>query len=340
MPPRPILILGPTASGKSELAVGLAEKLGGEVISSDSMQVYRHMDAGTAKPTPAQRARAPHHLVDIVEPTEPFTAAEWLKRAESLIVFLQTQGKTPIIVGGTNLYLKGLLEGMFEGPGQDPAFRASLETIATPQLHARLKVCDDVAATKIGMNDRQRVMRALEVFHLTGTPISALQAQWKAGAEGTPYRFDPVLIGLEWSTAAINLRINLRGKAMFFPESVEAQLAKDVCIGGESLPKEVMRLNGLGMFTPLRTDSPAGMVEMPNQAREAIGYKQVLAALNGGDPLIHSMQDAYDRTQILTRHYAKQQRTWLRKFRGVHWIAAAGLDGGQVLDKAMAVLPS
>lgn len=336
MTPRPILILGPTASGKSELAVGLAERLGGEVISSDSMQIYRHMDAGTAKPTPSQRARARHHLVDIVEPTEPFTAAQWLKRAEALIVSLQAQGKTPIVVGGTNLYVKGLLEGMFEGPGQDPAFRASLEGVPTPELHLRLKACDPAAGEKIGANDRQRIMRALEVFHVTGTPISALQAQWQATPK--PYRFDPVLIGLEWPTEAINQRINLRVRAMFSPESVEAQLAADVCIGGESLPKEVMRLNGLGLFAPLRAPSPEGVVEMPNQAREAIGYKQVLAALNGGDPLIHSMKDAFDRTQILTRHYAKQQRTWLRKFRDVRWIAAAGLDGAQVLDKAAASL--
>lgn len=320
MLPRPILILGCTASGKSELAVGLAERLGGEVVSADSMQVYKHLDAGTAKPTPAQRARAPHHLVDIVEPTEAFSTAQWVKRAEALIPALQAQGKTPILVGGTNLYLKSLLEGMFDGPGQDPVFRAGLEGVPTAQLHLRLKACDAIAGEKIGGNDRQRIMRALEVFHLTGTPISTLQAQWQATPK--PYRFDPVLVGLEWPTEQINQRINLRVKAMFYPEKVDEQLAKEVCIGGENLPREVMRLNGLGCFRPLRE----GNVEMPNQAREALGYKQVLAALNGGDPLIRSMEDAFGRTQTLTRQYAKQQRTWLKRFAGLRLIECAGKD--------------
>ena len=330
MLPRPILILGCTASGKSELAVGLAERLDGEVISADSMQVYKRMDAGTAKPTQAQRARAVHHLVDIVEPTEAFSAAQWVKRAEALIPTLQAQGKTPIFVGGTNLYLKSLLEGMFDGPSQNPVFRAGLEGVPTPELHLRLKACDPVAGEKIGMNDRQRIMRALEVFHLTGTPISTLQAQWQATPK--PYRFDPILVGLEWPTEQINQRINLRVKAMFYPESVDEQLAKDVCIGGENLPKEVMRLNGLGCFRPMQE----GHVEMPNQAREALGYKQVLAALNGGDPLIRSMEDAFERTQSLTRQYAKQQRTWLKRFAGLSLIACAGKTKEEILTAASA----
>ncbi len=331
MPPRPLLILGCTASGKSELAVGLAGRLGGEVISADSMQVYKCMDAGTAKPTPEQRRRVPHHLVDIVEPTEAFSTANWVRRAETLIPALQAQNKVPVLVGGTNLYLKSLLEGLFDGPGQDPAFRAGLEGVPTPELHLRLKACDPAAGAKIGINDRQRIMRALEVFHLTGTPISVLQAQWQATPK--PYRFDPVLIGLEWPTEQINARINLRVKAMFHPENVDEQLARDVCIGGESLPKEVMRLNSLGCFAPLRE----GNVDMPNLAREALGYKQVLAALNGGDPLIRSMEDAFERTQALTRQYAKQQRTWLKRFAGLRAIACAGKTKAEILGAALAL---
>ncbi|MFP4144488.1 MAG: tRNA (adenosine(37)-N6)-dimethylallyltransferase MiaA [Phycisphaeraceae bacterium] len=305
--PRPIVIFGPTAGGKSELAVRLAEELGGEVLGADSMQVYRRLDAGTAKPEPALRQRAAHHLIDIVEPTEPFSAADWLARADGLIEALRGRGVVPIVVGGTNLYLKLLLEGMFEGPGQDPAFRETLEGAAGEKLHAELERVDPESAARIHPNNHKRLVRALEVFHLTGTPISELQRQWGRERADRPYRHDPVLLGLRWAAEAINPRINLRVRAMFYPDKVDPKLAASVCIGGESLPEETRRLESAGWL---------GV-----QAREALGYKQVLRWVHGQ----WSLDEAFEQTKVQTRRFAKQQRTWLRRFRGVSWLDAAEL---------------
>ncbi|MEO0514776.1 MAG: tRNA (adenosine(37)-N6)-dimethylallyltransferase MiaA [Planctomycetota bacterium] len=313
--PRPIVILGPTAGGKSDLAAQLAEHLGGQVLGADSMQVYKHLDAGTAKPPPQLRQRVPHHLVDLVEPTERFTVHDWLNHADATIAEVQSSGGTPVIVGGTNLYLKALLEGLFDGPGQDDAFRASLTALPDAELHQRLAAIDPAAAARIAPADRQRLTRALEVHHLTGQPISELQTQWaEAAAAQTEYRHRPILIGLRWDVEAINPRINLRVKAMFTPDKVDPALAAAVCIGGESLPDEVRRLVAEGRLVP------------GSQAAEALGYKQVLAALypdqfpGAADRLISNLDDAFERTKILTRRFAKQQRTWLKRFRGVRWI--------------------
>lgn len=319
--PRPIVILGPTAGGKSDLAAQLAEQLGGEVLGADSMQVYRHLDSGTAKPPPALRERVPHHLVDLVEPTDRFTVHDWLKRADETITSLQQAGQTPVVVGGTNLYLKALLEGLFDGPGQDEAFRATLADVPSAELHERLQAIDPAAAERITPADRQRLTRALEVHHLTGQPISELQQQWaeeseiqNPKSEFPTYRHDPILLGLRWDVDDINPRINLRVKAMFYPEKVDPQLAADVCIGGESLPAEVDRLVAEGKLQP------------GTQSAEALGYKQVLAAKypdqfpGAADRLIKNLDDAFERTKILTRRFAKQQRTWLKRFRGVRWI--------------------
>ncbi|MFW6059798.1 MAG: tRNA (adenosine(37)-N6)-dimethylallyltransferase MiaA [Phycisphaeraceae bacterium] len=325
---RPIVILGPTAGGKSELAVGLAERLpeGGEVLGADSMQVYRQLDAGTAKPEPALRARVPHHLIDIVEPTERFTVADWVARADALIVELQQRGRRPIVVGGTNLYLKVLLEGMFDAPAQDPAFRASLEQAPTDELHRRLGRVDPAAAERIHANDRKRIVRALEVHHVTGRPISDQQRQWfDQGAEGprgqgakeVGYRHDPVLIGLDWPAEAINRRINQRVKRMFFPSREDASDRGDAT---ESLPEEVRRLEAAGVLGA--------------QAREALGYKQMLAHLHGRCTL----EEAFEQTKIQTRRFARQQRTWLRRFRGVHWLPAAELEEGALVESGLAAV--
>jgi len=322
------VILGPTAGGKSELAVRLAEMVAaldgkpGQIIGADSMQVYRHMDAGTAKPTPEQRQRVVHHLIDIVEPTERFTVADWLARADATVERLQSEGVRPIVVGGTNLYVRAFLEGLFEGPPADPAFRATLEVVPVEELHTRLRACDPAAAQRIAPTDRRRMIRALEVYHLTGRPISQWQEQWHDeptnGASG--YRHNPILIGLHWPAEAINPRINLRVKAMFHPEKVDPELAAAVCIGGESLPQEVQRLEAAGLLGP--------------QAREALGYKQVLAALAGGC----TMEEAFEQTKIQTRRFARQQRTWLRRFRDVHWLPAAELDAQTLAQKAFEIV--
>jgi tRNA dimethylallyltransferase len=328
--PRPILILGPTAGGKSDLAVELAERLerpagqtsggsggsGGEVISADSMQVYRRMDAGTAKPPPALRARAPHHMIDIVEPTERFTVADWLERVEPLIAEVQSRGVRPIVVGGTNLYMKALLEGMFEGPESDPELRARLEARTSQDLHRRLSEIDPAAAQRIHPNDHKKLVRAVEVFELTGKPLSAWQTQWSAAPGSAKYRHDPILIGLEWPVEEVNRRINLRVKAMFFPDKAREQDGLDVW-PGESLVAETQRLESLGLW---------GL-----QAREALGYKQVLEHLAGQI----TVDEAFERTKILTRRFAKTQRTWLRRFAGIKWLLAPGQSPSELAEAAL-----
>lgn len=331
---RPVVILGPTAGGKSDLAAALAEHFSvhadSPVIGADSMQVYRHLDAGTAKPPSELRRRVRHELIDIVEPTRPqrFTVHDWLKLADQHITESLAAGGTPIVVGGTNLYLKALLEGLFDGPGQDEAFRDSLTDVPDAELHQRLQTLDPDAAGRIAPADRQRLTRALEVHHLTGQPISELQQEW---AENPPekYRHDPVLVGLQWDVEAINARINLRVKAMFTPDKVPAELAAAVCINGESLPDEVRRLVEEDVLLP------------GAQACEALGYKQVLAALfpekfpGLADHKITSLDDAFERTKILTRRFAKQQRTWLKRFRGVRWIE---MPAGHTTENALAII--
>ena len=309
---RIVIILGPTAGGKSDLAIGLAQAFGGEIVSADSMQVYRHLDAGTAKPSVEQRFAVMHHLIDIVEPTEPWTVADWLDAAERAIADIQQRGRLPIVVGGTNLYIKALLEGMFAAPGADAAFRRSLDDVASADLHSRLSQVDPVAAQRIHPNDRKRLIRALEVHHLTGTGISQWQTQWAQSDEGGEdkreggYRHNAILVGLRWPVEAINRRINARVKSMFDPPG-------DV----EDLVSETRRLREAGLLGP--------------QASEALGTKQVLAHLAGRCTL----EEAVEQVKIETRRYAKAQRTWLRRYRDVRWLDADQADSRKLLAEAM-----
>lgn len=312
---RILVILGPTAGGKSDLAVELAQRLDGQIIGADSMQIYRHLNAGTAKPSARQRAAAVHHLIDLVDPTERFTVADWLERAEAAIEQIQSTGQLPIVVGGTNLYLKALLEGMFEGPPADPAFRKSLTNLSPQQMHEQLTRTDPEAAERIHPNDRKRIERALEVHHVTGRPISQMQQQWAGGvfadgqspgADQPRYRHNPVMIGLRWPPERINRRINARVKAMFnTPPGVEDLLA------------ETRRLHSAGMLGP--------------QAAEALGTKQVLAHLAGQMDL----PETIERIKIDTRRFAKAQRTWLKRYRRVHWLEPAGLPTDPLIDQAV-----
>ncbi len=322
-----IVILGPTAGGKSELAVTLAERFsggcgaGGQIVSADSMQIYRHLDAGTAKPSAELRRRVPHHLIDIVEPTQRFTVADWLGRARDCIDQIEHQGSTPIVVGGTNLYIKALLAGMFDGPAADAALRARLAAVTVEQLHDRLRKVDPAAAAQVHHNDRKRIVRALEVFELTGKPISQWQQQWQGpSADGESSSLEHMfrLIGLAWPVEQINRRINLRVKAMFYPQQVDADLAREVCPAGESLPDEVRRLEGAGLLGA--------------QAREALGYKQLLEQLHGR----MSLEEAFERTKVLTRRFAKQQRTWLRRFEHVTWFDADQATAEQIAERVVA----
>lgn len=340
---RPILILGPTAGGKTDLSVGLAEQLNGEVIGADSMQIYKHMDAGTAKPPRKLREQVPHHLFDVVEPTKRFTVHDWLAQARAAVTDIQSRGKRPILVGGTNLYIKAFIDGLMNGPGQDPAYRQTLDALPEAELHATLRKIDPKAAERIHINDRKRLTRALEVFHVSGKPISDWQTQWADGSgvlglgsgdedrkladslkPQTPNP-KPHLVGLRWPVELINPRINLRVKAMFYPDKVEPQLAADVCINGEDLLAETRRLEEAGM--------------LGEQAREALGYKQVLKYLHDSqNPLPEGGWDeetAFEKTKVLTRRFAKQQRTWLKRFQDVHWIDMPTEDPTQAAITAM-----
>ncbi len=319
--PCPIIILGPTAGGKSTLAHRLALHLAGEIVSADSMQIYQHLDAGTAKPTPADRRELPYHLVDHVQPTQRFTVRDWLLAAHHVIADINARQKTPIIVGGTNLYLNALIHGLVLTPPPDPTLRARLDAMTTAELHARLTQIDPAAAARIALPDRRRAIRALEVHQLTGQTLSDQQTQWPAASNEhpppqtpppdslPPLAPSPILIGLHYPPDVINPRINRRVKAMFYPHKVEPELAAQVCFNGESLPQEVDRLLADNILTPAAV-----------QAREALGYKQVLACREASDDRLRTLDDAYERTKILTRRFAKQQRTWLKRFTGVHWL--------------------
>ncbi len=301
-----ILILGPTAGGKTSLAIALANSLpgGGECICADSMQVYRGMDIGTAKPTPDEQAQASHHLFDIANPADDgFSVDTWLSLAEQTIVEIRGRDRYPIIVGGTNLYVQAFLYGLFEGPEPDDTLRDQLKDLEEADLREWLERVDPVGAERIHPNDRKRTIRAIEVCELTGTPLSELQVQW---ADSKP-REDVIILGLDYPAEAINRRINARVKMM-----IEAGLVN-----------EVRQLHEAGAFG--------------RQASEALGYKQLLEALDGSI----SEEDAIEQIKIRTRRFAKQQRTWLRKFRvnsRSAWIEADELPAQDIVDKAITAI--
>lgn len=295
------VIVGPTAGGKSALAVAVAHALAArgtpaEIVTADSIQIYRGLDIGSAKPTAAEMEGVPHHLIDLVEPDGPaFTVADWLKSAEACIAEIRARGAVPIVVGGTHLYVKNFLEGMFEGPGTDEALRERLRAMGLGALREELARVDPTAAARIHPNDERRTVRALEVYHLTGRPISEHQAQWDGRGA---VREDCVLIGLEWPSELLNPRINARVRQMM----------------ERGLLAEVRGLHAAGRLGP--------------QAREALGYKQLLVHLEGRATL----EEAVEKVKVETRRFGKNQRTWLKRLRqipGSVWIDAAALPTGE-----------
>ncbi len=292
-----VVIVGPTAGGKTALSVALAKALpgGGECVNADSMQVYRGMDIGTAKPSAEERKGVPHHLMDIVDPDTPFTLDDWLAQATDVIADIRSRGKWPILVGGTNLYVQAFYWGLIDAPGPDPALRATLDALPPEDLRARLEAADPQAAQRIHPNDRRRTIRALEVA-ASGASISSMQGQWTQ-----PHRSDARLVGLQWPTEVINARINARVKQM-------AQAG---------LEAEVRRL------------APT----LGPQAAEALGYKQLLPVLAGQC----SLDDALEQVKIGSRRLAKQQRTWLRRFGVINpalWIEPAQKDPELLVQQA------
>jgi tRNA dimethylallyltransferase len=281
--PPMLVILGPTASGKSSLAMEIARRLRGQILSVDSMQVYRGMDIGTAKPTAAERAAVHHHLIDLIDPNESFTVARFVEAVDEVIKAAAADRGQLIATGGTPLYYKALFEGLFEGPSADAATRAKLAAMSNEQLAARLAEIDPASAARIHVNDTKRLVRALEVFELTGRPISSFQEQW--GTQQT--RHAATWIGLTWETEAINRQINARVKAM-----IRAGWVQET----ENL------LRRFGLLSPT--------------AAEATGYHEIIQHLEGK----LSLEDAIEQIKIATRQLARRQMKWFRRFANVIWL--------------------
>lgn len=282
------ILAGATASGKTalgvEVALALRERgLDAEIVTADAFQIFRGMDIGTAKPTAEEQRGIRHHLIDVVEPNEAFTVAHWLAAANEAIAAIRSRGCVPIVVGGTHLYVKSLLDGMFEGPGADEKLRGELRAMSMGELRAELERVDPIAAARIHPNDERRTVRALEVYRLTGTPISAHQRQWDAGEAGQGD--DRVLVAIEWATETLNTRINARVKEMV----------------ARGLVDEVRGLWEAGKFG--------------SQSREAVGYKQLIEHFERGNAKHPTLEEAIEQVKIKTRHVGKAQRTWIRRLR-------------------------
>ena len=288
------VIFGPTAVGKTQLAIELAKNINGEIISADSMQVYRGLDIGTAKPTLAERQGIPHHLIDIRNPDEEWTVSDFIEESKKAEVISKKNGKTPIIVGGTGLYLWSLLEGFaFPITPADKEVRARLEKELTPTLYSQLSSVDPAAASKIHANDRKRLIRALEVFEVTGKPISGLQKlrleEPRRSVAGSEY----LLIGLNLERADLYARINAR---------VDSMLAK-------GLIEEVKGLLAKGCTKDLRS-------------MQALGYKEAIEYLAGH----WTKGQMTEELETRTRNFARRQLTWFRRFKDVHWLEANSLS--------------
>lgn len=279
-----LVILGPTAGGKSDVALEFARRTGADLLSVDSMQVYRHMNIGTAKPTSQEQAEVRHHLIDVVDPSEEFTVAKFVEQADDVIRRAAQQHKPLVATGGTPLYYKAMFDGLFEGPGADEALRERLRQQPNTDLHRRLTEVDPPAALRIHVNDQKRLIRALEVFELTGKPISSFQTDWDGAS---PRRHDAVWIGLHWETDAINRRINARVRLMIEAGWVD----------------EVRRL--------LDTHGP-----LSQTAAGATGYAELIAHIKGQ----MSLSDAIEQIKISTRQLARRQMKWFRRFPNVNWI--------------------
>jgi len=292
LPPlAPLIVLtGPTASGKSQAALELAERFGGEIVNADSMQVYRFLDVGTAKPTPAERARVPHHLFDVVDPDAQYDAERYGREAAEAIATIHARGRPAFAVGGSGLYIRALLEGLSVGVGRDPELRRALEAGDEKAreggdpafLHRRLAEIDPIAARALHPNDRVRLVRALELHAATGLAPSLIR---RRSCESRPWRV--VQLALDPGREALALRIDARCEAMIR--------------GG--LLQEVRRLRDLG-YGP----------ELPSM--RAIGYRHMQPVVDG----LATLTEVLEAMKRDTRRFARRQRTWLRGVAGVEWI--------------------
>ncbi|MBI1908843.1 MAG: tRNA (adenosine(37)-N6)-dimethylallyltransferase MiaA [Deltaproteobacteria bacterium] len=289
-----IVLCGPTATGKTKLALELAERLGAEIISADSGQVYRGLDIGTAKPTPEERKKIPHHLIDLIEPPESFSAPLFAKKADAALQEISSRGKRSLLVGGTGLYIRVFLEGIFEGPARNEEYRKKLELLKKEKgngfLHQELKRVDPKAAEKIHPNDPQRIVRALEVFHLTGKPIS----EWWEASRGATRRAPTLKIGLTLEREELYRRINERVLKMInagWIGEVEGIIQK----WGSNIP-------------PLKL----------------VGYREIAEYLKGK----RGKEETISRIQQKTRNYAKRQLTWFRADKEIRWMNLSEITEG------------
>lgn len=295
----PVLVAGPTAVGKSAVALELADRIGGEIISVDSMQVYRGMDIGTGKASPEERVRVPHHLLDVAGLDESYDAARFAREAGAAAAEIQKRGRVPILCGGTGLYFKAFLDGLGTAPPGEPSLRAELEAVPLPELLRELEERDPETFAGIDRRNRRRVIRAVEVTRLTGRPYAAQRSRWsraagRGGGEGEdPDRDRDRVFVLVRSAADLGRRIDARVEAMF--------------AGG--LVEETRRLQAAGLAAN-RT------------AMQAIGYRQVAEHLRGERALGETIALVKQRT----RQYARRQVTWFRGQLDAHWIELAAED--------------
>ena len=296
---RPLAIVGPTGTGKSQLALDVAERLGGEIVNADAMQFYRGMDIGTAKLPVPQRRGIPHHQLDVLDVTETATVARYQSAAADDIEAIAARGSVPILVGGSMLYIQSLLDD-WSFPATDPAVRAGWERrlaeVGVAALHAELADRDPAAAASILPTDGRRIVRALEVVELTGQPFAA-----SAPSIGTP-RWDAVIVGLDCDTELLDERLARRTDAMF----------------DQGLVEEVITLLDRGLRDGVT-------------AARALGYAQVLADLDAGG----NGDAAREPTFIGTRRYVRRQRSWFRRDHRIHWLDASAPDNA---DAALRVL--
>ncbi|MDO5580483.1 MAG: tRNA (adenosine(37)-N6)-dimethylallyltransferase MiaA [Planctomycetia bacterium] len=274
-----VFLSGPTASGKTDLAVLLARRINAEIISLDSMAIYKKMDIGTAKPTMEERAGIPHHLIDIIGPDEEYSLAAYLKEAHRIADGIRSRGKRVLFAGGTPLYLKGALRGIFDGPPADPDFRTAMEKEEAENgagfLHERLKECDPRTADRLHPNDRRRIIRALEVFEKSGRPISYYQQQFDRPASAE----EAAVFVLDWEREKLYDRINRRVDQM-----IEKGLLEEAQLIRNSVP-------------------PPGKT-----ACQAVGYRELFDYFDEKT----SLQEAIDLIKQHSRNFAKSQGTWFR----------------------------
>jgi tRNA dimethylallyltransferase len=308
---RLVVILGPTASGKSALGIDLAERLGGEILVCDSTQVYRHFDIGTGKVPAAEQRSIPHHLVDLVEPDEVFTAGEFRRRAIDVLDDLRRRGKLPIITAGTGLYLRALLEGLADAPERSEELRARLRARAAKQgplhLHRVLARLDKEAAARIAPRDAQKIIRAIEIRQLAGKSVGEVHRRGRSALAG----FEIRKIGLQPSRDALYARINARVESM-----IAAGWANEV------------------------RDLIARGVPADAKPFQFIGYSDLREVLTGSERTrsdARAIADTVPRIQQATRRFSKRQGTWFRKDQGVHWLPGFG-DDPRILAAALAAL--